>query len=71
MAYENPSVLNGRQRPALPRRAVVTAGMPYGSKDLHFGHVGGVFVQADVFARFLVDLFDPTRMDASIDNQLL
>ena len=37
------------------REAVVTAGMPYGSKDLHFGHVGGVFVQADVFARFLRD----------------
>ena len=29
--------------------------MPYGNKDLHFGHVGGVFVQADVFARFLRD----------------
>jgi methionyl-tRNA synthetase len=29
--------------------------MPYGSKDLHFGHVGGVFVPADVFARFLRD----------------
>ena len=30
-----------------PRRAVVTAGMPYGNKPLHFGHVGGVFVPAD------------------------
>ena len=25
-----------------PARAVVTAGMPYGNKPLHFGHVGGV-----------------------------
>lgn len=42
-------------RPVFPRRAVVTAGMPYGNKDLHFGHVGGVFVHADIFARFLRD----------------
>lgn len=38
-----------------PQRAVVTAGMPYGNKPLHFGHVGGVFVPADCFARFLRD----------------
>lgn len=38
-----------------PKRAIVTAGMPYGNKSLHFGHVGGVFVPADCFARFLRD----------------
>ncbi len=42
-------------RPEFPKRAVVTGGMPYGNKKLHFGHVGGVFVQADVTARFLRD----------------
>ena len=42
-------------RPAWPRRAIVTAGEPYGNKGLHFGHVGGVFVPADFFARFLRD----------------
>lgn len=42
-------------RPKFPKRAVITGGMPYGNKQLHFGHVGGVFVQADVFARFLRD----------------
>ena len=42
-------------RPAWPARAVVTAGMPYGNKALHFGHIGGVFVPADAFARFLRD----------------
>lgn len=40
-------------RPSWPRRAIVTAGEPYGNKGLHFGHVGGVFVPADFFARFL------------------
>jgi methionyl-tRNA synthetase len=29
--------------------------MPYGNKDLHFGHIGGVFVHADAFARFMRD----------------
>lgn len=38
-----------------PKKAVVTAGMPYGNKPLHFGHIGGVFVPADMFARFLRD----------------
>lgn len=44
-----------RERPAFPKRAMITAGMPYGNKELHFGHVGGVFVHADMLARFLRD----------------
>jgi len=42
-------------RPVFPKRAIVTGGMPYGNKSLHFGHIGGVFVFADVYARFLRD----------------
>lgn len=38
---------------ARPRRG--DGGMPYGNKPLHFGHIGGVFVPADAFARFLRD----------------
>lgn len=41
--------------PKYPKRAVVTAGMPYGNKGLHFGHIAGVFVPADFYARFLRD----------------
>lgn len=44
-----------RPRPIFPKRAVITAGMPYGNKSLHFGHIGGVFIHADTFARFLKD----------------
>ena len=40
-------------RPVFPKRAVITGGMPYGNKELHFGHVGGMFVFADTFARFM------------------
>jgi methionyl-tRNA synthetase len=42
-------------RPIFPKKAIITAGMPYGNKELHFGHVGGMFVHADTFARFLRD----------------
>ena len=42
-----------------PKRAVVTAGMPYGNKPLHFGHVAGVFVPADCFARFAREALRP------------
>ena len=42
-------------RPEFPKRAVVTGGMPYGNKELHFGHVGGMLVFADTYARFLRD----------------
>ncbi|HOH87714.1 class I tRNA ligase family protein [Ruminococcus sp.] len=42
-------------RPVFPKRCIVTGGMPYGNKELHFGHVGGMFVFADTFARFMRD----------------
>lgn len=42
-------------RPVPPKRAVITGGMPYGDKGLHFGHVGGYFIHADALARFLRD----------------
>lgn len=44
-----------RPRPTFPKRAVVTGGMPYGNKELHFAHFGGYMVHADTFARFLRD----------------
>ena len=43
------------EKPVFPKRCVITAGMPYGNKELHFGHVGGMFIHADVFARFMRD----------------
>ena len=44
-----------RPRPEFPKRAVITGGMPYGNKELHFAHFGGYMVHADTFARFLRD----------------
>jgi methionyl-tRNA synthetase len=42
-------------RPEFPKRAIVTGGMPYGEKLLHFGHVCGMYLHADIYARFLRD----------------
>ncbi len=55
MGKDNNFVPHEIPRPEFPKRAIITGGMPYGNKTLHFGHVGGVFVFADVYARFLRD----------------
>ena len=51
----NEKVVFERPRPTFPKRAVITGGMPYGNKQLHFAHFGGYMVHADTFARFLRD----------------
>ncbi len=53
---------SSQERVSWPKRAVVTAGMPYGNKPLHFGHIAGVFVPADAFARFLRDRIGPENV---------
>ena len=42
-----------KPRPTFPKRAVITFGMPYGNKEVHFGHLGGMILCADFFARFM------------------
>lgn len=44
-----------QKRPHFKSKAVITGGMPYGNKLLHIGHIGGVFIPADIFARFMRD----------------
>lgn len=36
-----------------PKKAVVTAGMPYANGPLHLGHLAGNIVPADIFARWM------------------
>ncbi len=43
-----------RPRPEFPKHAIITSGMPYGNKLIHFGHLG-MILRADVFARFMRD----------------
>lgn len=40
-------------RVSRPRKAVVTAGMPYANGPLHLGHLAGAHVPADIYARWL------------------
>ena len=62
---------DGVGRPSFPKRAVVTAGMPYGNKELHFGHVGGVFVHADIFRPFFKRSNREGKCDLCIRHRLL
>lgn len=43
-----------KRRPIFSERAVVTSGMPYGNKEMHFGHLA-MTLRADTIARFLRD----------------
>lgn len=36
-----------------PKRYTVTAALPYANGPLHLGHIAGVYVPADIYARFL------------------
>ena len=36
-----------------PKRHTITAALPYANGPLHLGHLAGVYVSADVYARFL------------------
>ncbi len=58
---EELSIILGRQN--LPKKAVVTGGMPYANGQLHIGHLAGAHVPADIYARFM-------RMMIGADNVL-
>ena len=36
-----------------PKRYTVTAALPYTNGPIHIGHLAGVYVPADIYARFL------------------
>ena len=35
------------------KRHMITAALPYANGPLHLGHLAGVYISADVYARFL------------------
>jgi len=52
--FERPSdILSVLKLIKRPKKAVVTAGMPYANGPLHIGHLAGAHVPADVYARYL------------------
>ena len=36
-----------------PQRYTITAALPYTNGPIHIGHLAGVYVPADIYARFL------------------
>ena len=37
----------------MPKRYLVTAGLPYSNGRLHVGHIGGAYLPADTYVRYL------------------
>ena len=37
----------------IPKRHTITAALPYANGPLHLGHLAGVYISADIYARFL------------------
>ena len=37
----------------MPKRYTITAALPYTNGPIHIGHLAGVYVPADIYARFL------------------
>jgi methionyl-tRNA synthetase len=51
--YTPPDIATLKKNLARPKKAVVTAGMPYATGPVHIGHLAGVHVPADIYARYL------------------
>ncbi|MCH8806447.1 MAG: class I tRNA ligase family protein, partial [Planctomycetes bacterium] len=37
----------------VPKRFLVTAGLPYSNGRLHVGHISGAYLPADIYVRYL------------------
>ena len=45
--------MNAAQKGTTPRKVLVTAGLPYSNGRLHVGHLGGAYIPADIYVRYL------------------
>lgn len=48
-----PSISDLISRMNPPKKAVITAGMPYANGPIHLGHLAGAHIPADVYSRFM------------------
>jgi len=51
--YTAPDIETLKKQAYRPKKAVVTAGMPYANGPLHLGHLAGAHVPADIYARWM------------------
>src|SRR5688572_18244234 len=48
-----PDIESLKKQAKRPKRAVVTAGMPYANGPVHLGHLAGALIPPDIFARYM------------------
>ena len=51
--YQAPDIETLKKNAFRPKKAVVTAGMPYANGPVHLGHLAGAHVPADIYARWM------------------
>ncbi|MEY4630141.1 MAG: hypothetical protein RIQ81_261 [Pseudomonadota bacterium] len=51
--YQAPDIPTLKKNVFRPKKAVITAGMPYANGPLHLGHLAGAHVPADIYARWM------------------
>lgn len=51
--YQAPDIETLKKNAFRPKKAVVTAGMPYASGPVHLGHLAGALIPPDIYARYL------------------
>ena len=51
--YKNQSKIKTKDHMSAPKRYTITAALPYTNGPIHIGHLAGVYVPADIYARYL------------------
>jgi methionyl-tRNA synthetase len=52
-SFTPPDIATVKKNAFRPKRAVITAGMPYANGPVHLGHLAGAHVPADIYARYM------------------
>jgi methionyl-tRNA synthetase len=51
--FKNQSKIKTKDHMSVPKRYTITAALPYTNGPIHIGHLAGVYVPADIYARYL------------------
>ena len=51
--FKNQSKIKIKDHMSVPKRYTITAALPYTNGPIHIGHLAGVYVPADIYARYL------------------
>ena len=51
--FKNQYKTNHKEHMSAPKRYTITAALPYTNGPIHIGHLAGVYVPADIYARYL------------------